>query len=132
MARVMGTPILLERSKSSGSKNTVKKAGGSKKRKPRLKDADRIERHLYRAAERSADAADRGVRRYNKARKSSARRERDGAIIDLMPNMARGMAVTAGRLAPVPLDLVRAGMTPSVRRVTRRSVRATARMLDRS
>ena len=123
MARVMGTPIVLQR---------PKKGGASSKRKPRLKDADRIERHLYRAAERTADAADRGLRRYNKSRKSSARRERDGALIDLMPNVARGMAVSAGRVAPVPLDLLRAGMTPSMRRMTRRSVRATARMLDRS
>ena len=119
----MGTPIVLER---------AKKGGDSKKPKPRLKDVDRIERHLYRAAERTADAADRGLRRYNKSRKSSARRERDGALIDFMPNMARGMAVSAGRMAPVPLDLLRAGMTPSMRRMTRRSVRASARMLDRS
>lgn len=119
----MGAPIVLERPKSNKS---------SKSRKPRLKDADRFERDMYRAASRMATAADRGVRRYNKERKKSAKRERDGAIIDLMPNLARGMSVSAARSAPVPLDLLRAGFTPTLRRTTRRSVRATARMLDRS
>lgn len=118
--RVMGTPIVLERK------------GGGRKRKPRLKDADRAERHLYRAARRTVDATDRGLRRYDKSRKRSARRERDGALIELVPNVASGMTVTAVRLTPVPLDLLRAGYAGPLRRTTRRSVKATARMFDTS
>ena len=114
--RVMGTPIVLERAKS-----------GKKKPKPRWKEADRFERYTYRATRRTADAFDRGVRRYEKARKKSARRERDGAIIDWVPNVTRGMVVTAGRMAPVPLDMLRAVWPRSMRRTMRRTVRATAR-----
>jgi hypothetical protein len=120
-ARVMGTPIVFER---------AKQGDGDKKRKPRWKDADRTERHLYRAAQRSADAAAKGMRRYDRARSKSARKQRDGALIDLVPNMAKGMTTTARRLVPVPLDMLRAANTPTVRRITRRTVRATARTFD--
>ena len=118
--RVMGTPIVLERRKKGG-----------KKQKPRLKEADRAERYFYKATKRTVDAADRGLRRYDKARRKSAKRERDGALIDVVPNVARGMTVAAGRMAPVPLDLLRASWPRSMRRTTRRTVRSTARMLER-
>ncbi len=101
MTRVLGPPILFDR-----------------RRKRRRSDSEHVERHLYRAAERTADAMSRGVRRYDKARKKS----RD-PLVELFPNMARGMATTASRMAPVPFDLLRAGWTPSVRRATRRTLR---------
>ena len=109
-----------------------KKSGGRKRRKPRLKDADRTERYLYRAAARTVDAADLGLRRYDKARKRSARRRRDGALTELLPNMAEGMTAAGGRLALVPFDLFRAGWTASARRAARRTVSGSARALRRS
>lgn len=105
---------------------------GNKSGKPRLKDADRAERNLYRAARRTADGAQTGLRRYDKARKKSGRRERDGAIIDVIPNSARGMVAAAGRLAPIPLDVMRAASPKLIRRVSRSTVRASARIIDRS
>ena len=119
MVREMGTPIVLERAKKK-----------SKKSKPRWRDADTAERNLYKAARHTADAADKGMRRYEKARKKSAKRERDGALIDLMPNMAKGMAAGSSKLALVPLDMARAAWPRSMRRTTRRTVRAMARVVD--
>ena len=116
--RVLAEPIVFERSKKSGSK---------KNRKPRMKDADKTQRYLYKVARRTVGAADRGLSRYDKARRSSARRRRDGAIIEIVPNIAQGMAAGSKRLAPLPLDLARAG---SARQITRRSVRAATRMLN--
>ena len=118
--RVMGTPIVLERAKKG------------KKKKPRLKDADTFERNLYRAARRTVDAADKGMRRYGKARRKSARRERDGALIDLVPNVTKGMVSGSAKLALVPLDLLRAGWPRSMRRTTRGTVRTAARVIERS
>ncbi len=115
---VLGPPVLIE---LTGTK--------SAKRKPRLDDADQMERNLYRASRRTAKAADKGLRRYDKSRRKSARRERDGAVIDLMPNMAKGMAASAGTLAALPIDLMRAGSPRSVRRIARRSTRSAARAL---
>ncbi len=108
MTRVLGTPIVLER---------------RRKKKKRRSDADHVERHLYRAAARTADAMGRGVRRYDRARQKSG----DDRVLEVLPNMARGMSTAAVRMAPVPFDLLRAGWTPSVRRATRR----TLRQLDR-
>ena len=128
MSRTLGTPIVLERPTSSASRSN--KPGA--KKKPRLKDADTIERHLTRAMTRTVSAADKGLVRYKKASKKSSRSQRDGAIVDVIPNMTRGAAVTAGRMAPVSIDLMRAGLTPSVRRMTRQTVRSTARLINRS
>jgi hypothetical protein len=118
--RVMGTPIVLERPAG---------AGKNKSNKPRLKEADRIERNVYRAAQRTMKAADKGMRRYDKARRTSAARVRDGALVELIPNLTRAMVASTTRLAPVPLDLLRAA---SVRRVTRRSVQVAVKILDKS
>ena len=119
MVREMGTPIVLERAKKK-----------SKKNKPRWRDADTMERNLYKAARRTADAADKGMRRYEKARKKSAKRERDGALIDLWPNTVKGMAAGGGKMALVPLDMMRAAWPRSARRATRQTVRAMARVVD--
>ncbi len=107
MSRVLGTPIVLDR----------------RRRKPRRSDAEHVERHAYRAADRTADAMRRGVRRYENAAEKSG----DDRVLDVFPNMARGMSTAAIRMAPVPFDLLRAGWTPSVRKATRR----TLRRLDR-
>lgn len=118
MVRELGTPIVLERAKKKS------------KKKPRWRDADTMERNLYKAARRTAEAADKGVRRYEKARKKSAKRRRDGALIDLVPNVAEGMAAGSGKLALVPLDVARAAWPRSARRATRDTVRVLARVSD--
>jgi hypothetical protein len=119
----MARPIVIELSNRGRT---------GRRRAPRLKDADLAERNLYRAVRRSAGAIDAGTRRYQKSRRTSARRERDGAFIDLVPNMAKGVAVTAGKIGPVPLDLLRATPPNSIRRMARRSVRLASRAIDRS
>ena len=118
-SRVMVQPIVLERTKKSNKK---------KSSKSRMRDADRAERHLYIAAQRTVSATEKGLRRYKKDRRASARRERDGAIIEFIPNVASGMVVGATHLAPLPLDFIRA---MPVRRMTRSSLRATTLILDR-
>ena len=119
---VMNPPVVVERAKRSSS---------GKSRKPRSADANRIERSFYRAARHTSEAAELALRRYDKARRASRRQKRDGAILDLVPNATRGMVVGSTRLALVPLDLMRVGTTRSVRRMTRRSLRAASRTLER-
>jgi hypothetical protein len=113
---VLDTPIVFERR--------------SKKRSPTTRDAQEIERHLSRAAHRTIRAADKGMTTYRKARKKSAVRQRNGALVDFVPNVLRGSAKTMGALSLVPLDLVQAAKTPQAQRITRRSVRFMARLAD--
>ena len=70
------------------------------------------------------------MRRYRKVRRKSARRERDGPVIDLLPNIASGMPAGSAKLAPEPIDLLRATWPPTMRRMARRTVRAGARAFD--
>jgi hypothetical protein len=101
-----------------------------KKRSPSMRDAQEMERHFSRAVHRSIKAADKGMATYRKARKKSAARQRDGALVDFVPNMLRGSATTIRGLSLVPIDLLRAAYTPQARRITRRAVRSMARMTD--
>jgi hypothetical protein len=101
-----------------------------KKRSPTMRDAQETERHLSRAAHRSIKAADRGMAAYRKARRKSAARQRDGALVDFVPNMLRGSAVSIRELSLVPIDTLRAAYTPQVRKMTRRTVRSMARAAD--
>ncbi len=118
----MGTPIVFE---------WANRGGKRKKSKPRSTEADRAQRFMYRASRRTVDAAATGLQSYDKARRLSQRRDRDGAVVELLPNMARGMSAGASRLAPVPLDLMRATWSKSTRETVRRSLRVAARATDR-
>lgn len=121
---------------SPGTKNYVLDAPivferrARKKRSPTSRDAQEIERHLSRAAHRTVRAADKGLTTYRKARKKSAAKQRDGALVDFVPNALRGSAAAMRELSIVPFDLMRAAYTPQVRRMTRRSIRFMGRMAD--
>ncbi|MFZ0546945.1 MAG: hypothetical protein WAM60_15970 [Candidatus Promineifilaceae bacterium] len=101
-----------------------------KKRSPSTRDARKIERHLSRAAHRAVRAADKGMQAYRKASRKSASRQRDGALVDFVPNVLKGSAVTMRQLSLVPYELWRAANTPQARKATRRSVRYMARIAD--
>jgi hypothetical protein len=116
---VIDTPIVFERRRRS-----------SKKVSPALRDWHTTERHLTRAMKRTIRAADKGMGAYRKARRKAARRTRDGAIVDFIPNVVKGSSVAMRELALVPFDLLRATYTRQTRRIIRRSVRAAARITD--
>ncbi len=93
----------------------------SKKKKRRkisreLRDLETAERYLGRAAQRTARAMADGLDTYQRRRRRSARRKRDGALRDLPRNAAQGMAETLRVGSRVPVDLARAVDTPTVRR----------------
>lgn len=93
-----------------------------------LKDAQVMERHLTRASQRMVRALDAGLTDYRKARKKSARKKQDGALVDFVPNTARAMSRSLRLAAPVPLDLARAASTPTARRLVRRQIRFTSKL----
>lgn len=82
-----------------------------------LRDVEQMERHLGRAAQRAARAMAEGLDTYQRRRRRSAQRKRDGALRDLPRNAAAGMARTLRLSSRVPVDLARAADTPTVRRV---------------
>ncbi len=62
-----------------------------------LRDVEQVERHLSRAAQRTARAVAAGLDTYRRCRRRSAKRKRDGAFRDLPRNAAAGMAETLRR-----------------------------------
>ena len=116
-----GEPIVLERRKKRRKK---------KKRESISVDFRQSEKHLTKAMHRTIRASDKGMARYRKASKKSAKKSEDGMILDFVPNVLEGTAVTMRELTLVPLDMMRAAYTPQTRRILSRSLRATMRMSD--
>ena len=112
--RILGTPIVFERSKKK------KKKG---RKSSSLRDAHRMERHLSKAMHRSAIAVEEGMTTYRKASKKSARKSKDGAIVYFLPNVAKGGTAVLQQSARIPLDLIQAGYTRSGRRLVRRTIK---------
>jgi hypothetical protein len=102
-------PIVYERKKRKKGKRKKKYSRG-------LKEPQRLERGVSRAAERIARAVANGFSEYRDRRDWSARRKRDGAIRDAVRNVGRGLEEAISTAARVPTDLTR---RVSVRRLTR-------------
>jgi len=98
--RILGTPIVFERSRKK------KKRG---RKSSSLRDVHRMERHLSKAMHRSSIAVEEGMATYRKASKKSARKSKDGAIVYLLPNMAKGGTAVLQQSVRIPLDLMHAG-----------------------
>ncbi len=115
----MAAPIVIERKK--------------KKRKKRysqgFKDIQIMERRLTRASHRMAQSIDEGMDTYRKARNKSARKKRDGAIVDFVPNVAKGAGKTLRTASLVPYDLARASYPKIARRIVRGQIRFVSRLV---
>ncbi|MFQ5435836.1 MAG: hypothetical protein ACE5FD_13240 [Anaerolineae bacterium] len=119
---ILGKPVVFKRAKKK------KKKG---KKSASLRDAHTTERHLRRAARRTARAMERGTAVYAKASKKAARKKKDGAIVSFLPNVVKGGTAVLQDMTVVPFDLLRAGYTKQTRRLTRRAVRAAAKTTDK-
>ncbi|HSS75633.1 MAG TPA: hypothetical protein VLV54_02710 [Thermoanaerobaculia bacterium] len=101
-------PIVYERKKKKGKRKKKYSRG--------LKEPQRLEKGISRAAERIADAVADGFSEYRDRRDKSAGKKRDGAIKDAVRNVGRGLEEAIGTAAKVPTDLTK---RMSGRRLTR-------------
>jgi len=101
-------PIVYERKKKKGKRKKKYSRG--------LKEPQRLEKGISRAAERIADAVADGFSEYRDRRDKSAGKKRDGAIKDAARNVGRGLEEAIGTAAKVPTDLTK---RVSYRRLTR-------------
>ena len=96
----------------------------AKRRKKRrtsegLRDAERFGYHATRASSRLARAVSKGFRTYERERERSARKNRDGALRDVLENASLGLGATLRAASDVPFELARGTNTRGVRRQTR-------------
>jgi hypothetical protein len=72
-----------------------------------LREAQRLERRMSKAAHRLAKATAEGIAEYRAARDRSAEKKKDGAVRDFPVNVAEGMGAAMRAASRVPVDLVR-------------------------
>ena len=82
----LATPIVLEK-----KKKRIKRYSRG------LEDIQIVERHMTRATRRAVRSIEKGLSTYQRSRNTSARKIRDGAIVDFVPNVAKGMGRTVRR-----------------------------------
>jgi hypothetical protein len=112
--RAAGRPIVLE------YKNKKKK---SKRYSSGLGDVQRLEGGVSKATRSLTRAVARGASTYDKERRKSARRKRDGAVRDFVPNVAEGLSTSLREASSVPADLAQSTNTKGTRRLLRRQLR---------
>jgi hypothetical protein len=112
-------PVVLER-RSKGKKRRYSKG---------LREVQELEASLSRGARRAARAAQMGTGTYERARRRSARKRRDGAIRDFVPNMGEGLSESLREASKIPSEVADSFDTKSTRRLTRRRIEDVSRSL---
>jgi hypothetical protein len=88
----------------------------SRGRTRRLQD---IERGVSKAVRRVARATEHGVSEYIDRRDESERKRKDGPLVDLYENVARGVSVAVSEAGPAGVDVAKAFNTKKSRRQMR-------------
>lgn len=122
------TPIVLEL-KSKSKKKKKKKKGAAKWYSAGLKEVQRTERHLVRASHRMAKAVEKGLGSYRKSSLASARKKKDGALRDFVPNSAEAMSKALREASGVPSDLAKAVNSKKAQKLMRRQLKSISRRL---
>jgi hypothetical protein len=105
---------------SAGSDDSRRKKRGSSRTSRRLED---IEDRFSKSVHRVTKAVNRGVTTYLDKRDRSARKRRDGALVDLYENVATGVSETLADSAPVLTDFAKAVNRRKTRRQIKRFLR---------
>ncbi len=113
-------PIILNLKKIRKSKRSYSKG---------LEEIQLMERHLTRASHRMARAIEKGISQYRGSSTKSAKKKRDGAIRDFIPNSGIAMTRALKEAYPIPSDIARAFNTKPMRRRIRRQLRGMTRTL---
>jgi transketolase len=94
-----------------------------------LGDFQRVEGKLSRINRRVAEAMAEGASTYEKERKKSAGKKKDGAIRDFLPNLGEALSASLRETSSVPADVAAAVNTQSSRRLLRNQIRTVSRNL---
>jgi len=87
-----------------------------------------IERRVAKAVHRVARAAEHGTSEYIDARDRSEDRRKDGAIVDLYENVARGVSKAVSEASPALVDVAKAYNTRKSRRQLRGLLKGLPRL----
>ena len=97
-----------------------KKKRGSSRAARRLED---IEQRVSKAVNRVSRAVNKGVVTYRDERDWSARKRRDGALVDFGDNVSRGVSKAVRKSSPALVDVAKALNTRRLRKRVRKVLR---------
>jgi hypothetical protein len=111
--------IVLDRNLSGGKKSATTEKTYTRS----LKDVQVFSENIGDAAVDAADAVSKGVRRFRSALDSAARRRKDGALVELLPSMGKGLSETLKAGSEVPTQIGEALDTKLTRRLIKQALR---------
>jgi hypothetical protein len=111
---VLGEPVVID---LKGRKRKKKHASRTTRR------LSEIERQFSKAARRISKGCRNGWDEYLDQRDRSARRRRDGALVDYYENMAKGASRAISEASPALTDIARAFNSKRMRKQIRRALR---------
>ena len=112
-----GKPIVLKlRKRTKGKKRKYRYSRG-------LADVQKAEGHMTRIGKKATRSLSAGIAEYDRQRRKSAGKKRDGALRDYIPNMGIAMSETLAEAADIPTDVSKMLNTRSSRRMLRRQLR---------
>jgi hypothetical protein len=109
-----GKPIVLKLKKGKNRKYRYSRGLG---------DIQKAEGQLTRVTKKAAQSVSKGVSEYDRQRRKSAGKKRDGAVRDFIPNAGIAMSEALGEAADIPTDISKMLNTKSSRRMLRRRLR---------
>ena len=111
---VVGVPVVV------AYESKPRKKKGSSRASRRLED---IDQRLSKSVHRVTKAVNEGVTTYMDQRDKSARKRRDGAVVDSYQNVAQGVSRTLAESSPVITDIAKAINTRRLRKRIRKILR---------
>ncbi len=115
----LSTPIVFDR----------KKKKKKSKYSPALKEIQILERELTKVSHQTLRSVEAGLVTYQQAQNKSAKKKRDGAVVDFVPNIGKGMSKTLRTASPIPYNVAKAS-TKTAWRITRYQIRFVTQIAD--
>lgn len=113
-------PIVLDFKKKKNRKRRYSKE---------LEEIQQVERQFARSTHRIARASEKGIASYRKLSTKSAKKKKDGAIKDFIPNSGVAMSRALREASSLPKDFAQMANTKQNRKRLKRQLRALSRTL---
>jgi len=120
----------LERSDDPGFQTTSAVPDGAKRKRSRgLRGVDTALNRLTRSGSKLATAVDKGFETYRDERKKSAEKKKDGAVLDLVNNVAEGVKVAQEKSGGATKDLLTIFSSKRTKKQFRRLARSVGSLV---
>ncbi len=116
----ISAPIVLHLNKKENRKRRYSKD---------LEEIQQVERQFARTTHRIVRAGEKGISSYRKLSAKSAKKKKDGAIRDFIPNTGTAMSRTLREVSSLPEDIAQIANTKQNRKRLKRQLRSLSRTL---